>query len=97
MIAPRAAEAWRSWSAAARARRQIGAFVRDCLVPSTGEELSTRSTYQAYAAWCSRRAIVPFSEKRFSSEIARTGLEKRNGRVRTFLNVRLAKAFAPVG
>ena len=65
----------------------VGEFVKACVVSKPGNEIDARSLYGAYVAWSEANGMRPFSEKRFAQDMSRTGIAKKNGRVRKYIDV----------
>ncbi len=65
----------------------VGEWWKDCVEPRPGNEVPARAMYEAYISWCEANAVTPYKEARFGREMQRLPVEKKDGRVRKYLNV----------
>jgi putative DNA primase/helicase len=67
----------------------LGRFIAECIEAAPGTNIQARTMYNAFAAWCRSNAIKPWSETAFGRALPERGIEKSDGRIRVYMNVRL--------
>ncbi|WP_068312778.1 DNA primase family protein [Polycladidibacter hongkongensis] len=74
----------------------IQQFVDQCLIAvppdDAGQpvaEVTAQTMYNAYKRWCEVSAVKVFTNTLFGRELPKKGIEKINGRIRKYINVRI--------
>lgn len=67
----------------------VGSFCRSCVVRLEGATVTARDMYLAYVAWCNANSVKPFTEKTFPSIMKQKGYEKKDARIRVYMDVKL--------
>jgi putative DNA primase/helicase len=67
----------------------IGRFLAECVEEWPGGEVRASAMYDAYKKWCGANAERPWTGTSFGRALPERGLKRVDGRVRTFLDVRL--------
>lgn len=67
----------------------LGRFIRECLIAAAGEDVQASVMYDAYKDWCSAREERAWKQTAFGRGLKERGLEREDGRVRKYLNLRL--------
>ncbi len=67
----------------------LGRFIAECLEEASGQTVQASLMYDAYKAWCSANAERAWSMTAFGKAMPERGVEKSDGRIRVYLNVRL--------
>lgn len=63
-------------------------FAADCIEAAPGEEVTARTLYNAYVAYCAASAKTPVKETRFGRTM-KTRYKRRDDRIRVYLDIRL--------
>jgi putative DNA primase/helicase len=65
----------------------VGAFVRECVRPHTGNTIGARVLHHSFKRFCAGNAIRPWSEKAFSLAMKQKGFHRIDGRVRVWSDI----------
>ncbi len=68
----------------------LGRFIAECVEPTPNESVQASVMYEAYKAWCAANAERPWSLTAFGRAMPERGVEKSVGRIRVYMDVRLA-------
>lgn len=68
----------------------LGRFIAECIEPAPNESVQASVMYEAYKAWCAASAERPWSLTAFGKAMPERGVEKSDGRIRVYMDVRLA-------
>ena len=68
----------------------LGRFIVECIEDAPGENVQASVMYEAYKAWCAANAERPWSLTAFGRAMPERSVEKSDGRIRVYMNVRLA-------
>lgn len=67
----------------------IGRFIGECVEEAAGFTVQASEMYEAYRKWCVANAERPWTNTSFGKVLPERGLERSDGRIRVYQNVRL--------